>query len=81
MKIDKAISNGLDVVFRIGFLIIPIILLYMAVGLILAFPLMWLWNYTLPDITNGMLAQIKYWQAWAVIVMFSILFGGGGSRD
>ena len=81
MKIDKSISNGLDVVFRIGFLIIPIILLYMAVGLILAFPLMWLWNFTLPDITNGMLTQIKYWQAWAVIVMFSILFGGGGSRD
>lgn len=80
MDLDKTIDKGLDVIFRIGFLVIPIIFLYMAMGLILAFPLMWLWNYTLPELTNGALAMIKYWQAWALIVMFSILFGGG-SRD
>ena len=80
MNVDKAISKGVDVIFRIGFLVIPVILLYMAIGLLLAFPLMWLWNYTLPDLTQGMLTTIKYWQAWALIVMFSMLFGGG-SRD
>lgn len=77
MNFDKAISKGFDVIFRVGFLIIPLILLYMGVGLILAFPLMWLWNYTIPDITNGMFAEIQYWQAWALIVICSILFGGG----
>jgi len=80
MNIDKAMSKGLDVVFRVGFLIIPIILLYMGVGLILAFPLMWLWNYSLPEITNGLLTNIKYWQAWALIVICSILFSGGSKE-
>lgn len=79
MKLDKIIDKGLDVMLRVGFLIIPLILLYMGIGLILAFPLMWLWNYTLPDLTNGALTTIKYWQSWALIVMFSILFGG--SKD
>ncbi|MBU4501164.1 MAG: hypothetical protein KKA79_01115 [Nanoarchaeota archaeon] len=73
-------DSALNIIFRIGFLVIPIIILYMVIGLILALPLMWLWNYTLPDITNGFLNYITYWQAWTIIVMFSILFGGG-SRD
>jgi len=77
MNLDQAIDRTLDVILKVGFLIIPIILLYMGIGLILAFPLMWLWNYTLPEITNGVLSTIKYWQAWALIVIFSILFGGG----
>jgi len=80
MNMGNAMDKGLDVIFRIAFLVIPIVLLYMAVGLVLSFPLMWLWNYTLPSLTQGALTTIKYWQAWALIVMFSILFGGG-SRD
>lgn len=80
MSLDKIINRTLDVIFRVGFLIIPIILLYMGIGLILAFPLMWLWNYAIPEITGGMLMSIKYWQAWALIVICSILFSGG-SKD
>lgn len=78
-RLDKTINGVVDVVVRVGVLVIPIILLYMGIGLILAFPLMWLWNYTIPDLTNGIISNIRYWQAWALIVLCSILFGGGSS--
>lgn len=81
MGIDRLMDKILDLVFRVGSLIILIVLLYMGIGLILAFPLMWLWNYTLPDLTNGIITTIEYWQAWALIVICSILFGGSGSKD
>lgn len=81
MNIDRMVDKIFDLVFRVGSLIILIVLLYMGIGLILAFPLMWLWNYTLPDLTNGIIANIRYWQAWALIVICSILFGGSGSKD
>jgi len=80
MNMGKSVDKAMDIIFRVGVLVIPIIILYMGIGLILAYPLMWLWNFTIPDITNGMFNGITYWQAWAIIVMFSILFGGG-SRD
>ncbi len=80
MKIDKFIDRTVEMIFKVGFLMIPVILVYMVIGLVLSFPLMWLWNFTLPDLTNGFLTPIRYWQAWALIVICSILFGGG-SRD
>jgi len=81
MGIDKIVDKIISLGYSVGFLTILVILMYMGIGLILAFPLMWLWNYALPELTNGSLANIKYWQAWALIVICSILFGGSGPKD
>ncbi len=81
MNIDRFVDKVIELTYSVGFLTMFVILLYMGIGLILAFPLMWLWNYTLPELTNGLLANIKYWQAWALIVICSILFGGSGPKD
>ena len=81
MNIDRFVDKVLELTYSVGFLTMFVILLYMGIGLILAFPLMWLWNYTLPELTNGLLANIKYWQAWSLIVICSILFGGSGPKD
>ena len=47
-----------------------VILLSSIVGLILAFPVMWLWNFVF-----GALHRINVLQAWALNVLAGILFG------
>ena len=81
MNPASKIERVMDMAYRIGFLIIPVMFLYMIIGLILAVPLMFLWNFTLPELTKGALGHMNYWQAWALIVMSSILFGGSGPKD
>jgi len=39
---------------------------------ILAFPVMWCWNYAIPSITN--LPEINYLQAFALYVLCGVLF-------
>lgn len=41
-------------------------------ALLLAFPVMWLWNWGVVDIFQ--LPEIGYWQAFALYTLFSILF-------
>ena len=55
---------------EIGYTMFLIILLSVLVGLILAFPVMWLWNFVF-----GKLLWINVFQAWALTVLSSILFG------
>lgn len=43
-------------------------------GLIVAFPVMWLWNFTLPSIFH--LPEIGYWQAFALYYLCGLLFKG-----
>jgi len=43
-----------------------------ASGLILAFPVMWLWNYLMPDLFH--LSTIGYWQAFCLYYMCGLLF-------
>ena len=47
-----------------------IVLLSAIVGMILAFPVMWLWNFVF-----GELLRINVFQAWALNVLTGILFG------
>ena len=42
-------------------------------GLILAFPVMWLWNFVFAPINPAM--KISVFQAWALNVLAGILFG------
>ena len=47
-----------------------VVVLSALVGLILAFPVMWLWNFVF-----GGVYKINVFQAWAMNVLASILFG------
>jgi len=57
-----------------------VILLSAIVGLIMAFPVMWLWNFVFLNFPN---IQINVFQAWALNVLAGILFGsksGNGKK-
>ena len=52
-----------------------VVILSAMVGLILAFPVMWLWNFIF-----GSLYKINVFQAWAMNVLAGILFGQRNSN-
>ena len=58
--------------FEIGYTMCLIIILSAVVGLIFAFPVMWLWNYVFNKIS---ILQINVFQAWALTLLTGILFG------
>ena len=59
----------------IGYAMLIVIILSALVGLILAFPVMWLWNFVF-----GNLYKINVFQAWALNVLAGILFGKPGEK-
>jgi len=52
-----------------------VVLVACFVCLIVAFPVMLLWNWTVPDITNGGLTPLSFWQALWLAFLCRILFG------
>ena len=61
-------------ILDIGYTMLLVILLSAIVGLILAFPVQWLWNFVF-----GELYKINVFQAWALNVLTGILFGKTGN--
>jgi len=59
------LSEGLGKV--IGFFIVIGV-----IALLIGFPLMWLWNYVMPDIFG--LTEITFWQAVAISLLSGSLF-------
>lgn len=59
----------------IGYAMLIVVILSALVGLILAFPVMWLWNFVF-----GSLYKINVFQAWALNVLAGILFGQRNSN-
>ena len=59
----------------LGYAMILVIVLSALVGLILAFPVMWLWNFVF-----GSLLKLNVFQAWALNVLAGILFGHKSSN-
>ncbi|MBU0615794.1 MAG: hypothetical protein KJ601_06900 [Nanoarchaeota archaeon] len=57
-------------ILDIGYTMLLVIFLSAIVGLILAFPVMWLWNYVF-----GVIYTINVFQAWALNVLSGILLG------
>ncbi|MFH2028788.1 MAG: hypothetical protein ABIJ08_06630 [Nanoarchaeota archaeon] len=55
---------------ELGYTMLLIIILSTITGLILAFPVMWLWNFVFESILH-----INVFQAWALNVLTGILFG------
>ncbi len=52
------------------------------IGVLLGFPIMWLWNYTMPDIFG--LPELSFWQAfWGGLLggaLVKFLIGGGSGK-
>lgn len=50
------------------------------IGILTGLPVMWLWNYVMPDVFG--VKEITFWQAWALAALASILFkpASGGSK-
>jgi len=55
---------------EMGYTIALVILISGIVGLVLAFPVKWLWNFVF-----GSVLTISVFQAWALNVLMGILFG------
>ena len=62
-------------VIDIGYAMLIVVILSALVGLILAFPVMWLWNFVF-----GSLHKVNVFQAWALNVLAGILFGHRSSN-
>jgi len=54
----------------------PLAILGLAV---FGFVVMYLWNWLVPDLFGG--HTIGYWQAWGIIILSKILFGGFSGRS
>lgn len=63
----------------LGSTMILVIVLSVLVGLIFAFPVMWLWNFVFVPMTENM--RINVFQAWALNVLTGILFGQRGNKN
>ncbi len=58
-----------------GYAVMLVIILSALVGLILAFPVKWLWNFVF-----GGVYKLNVFQAWALNVLAGILFGQRNSN-
>jgi hypothetical protein len=63
-------------ILEIGYTMLIVIVLSVIVGLILAFPVMWLWNFVF-----GSVLHINVFQAWALNILAGILFGKGSESS
>jgi hypothetical protein len=63
-------------IFRIIGLVIGGVVLAGLFALVLGFIVQWLWNWLIPDIFG--LNPISYWQAFGLLFLAKLLFGGFG---
>ncbi|MBD3378743.1 hypothetical protein GF406_27195 [candidate division KSB1 bacterium] len=63
--------SGRRIAAIIGMVLVGI-LLAAALGLLLGFIVMWLWNWLMPTIFG--LPVISFWQAWGLVVLTHIFF-------
>jgi mannitol-specific phosphotransferase system IIBC component len=79
MGIKSRIDRLIEITLNIAFFMIVLVFVYGIIGLVLAFPVLYLWNWVMPSITNNALSAINYWQAWGLIVLLGILLGNSAS--
>jgi hypothetical protein len=65
-------SNGVS---SMGPIVLYVLAFAVALVFVAAALLQWLWNMTLPDIFGT--KTVRYWQAFRLILIASILFGPG----
>lgn len=54
--------------------LIAFILVLGLIVIIVTLPVMLLWNWLIPDITNGALSPINFWQALGLSILCRLLF-------
>ena len=61
---------------KVGLPVNFMMLVFLTVGLLflVAWLLQWLWNITMPQVFG--LKEITYWQAFRLLIIAAILFGG-----
>lgn len=64
----------MDAASKIGFFYILGMLLIPGILFLVTAILYWLWNITMPQVFN--LKEITYWQAFRLLLISAILFGG-----
>ena len=50
-------------------------------ALVFGLLVMWLWNWLMPVIFGSGVAEIEYWQAFGLVILSKLLFGGFGHRS
>jgi hypothetical protein len=65
----------------IGIFMLVAAILSALVGLIMAIPVMFLWNWVMPYISDGFFVSIGYFRAWGLITLMGILFSSGKSHE
>jgi len=79
VSVQSRIDKLIEITVNIAFFMIVLVFVYGVIGLVLAFPVMYLWNWVVPSLTNGALSMISYWHAWGLIVLLGILLGNTAS--
>jgi hypothetical protein len=66
-----------DFIYGLGALVGGIVGLCLAIFVIfcvLGYPIMWMWNYTLPHISAGYIKEINVYQAICLIILARLFF-------
>lgn len=73
------LTNILKRAVTIGIFMLVAALLSAIVGFIMAVPVMFLWNWVMPQISEGFIQKIDYLHAWGLVTLIGILFNSGKS--
>lgn len=68
MKTSDVIATVIAFLLACGFIVILVTL-----------PVMLLWNWLIPNITNGLLSPIDFWQALGLSVLCRLLFANSAT--
>ena len=66
-KIIATIIGGIAIF--IGFVILVLV-----IGLLVSFPVMWLWNGCLVGLVAGITPITSVWQSWGLLILCAFLF-------
>ena len=64
---------------KILVIIIGAVAVVFILSILLALPVMWLWNYLMPDIFG--LKEIGFWQSFCLLLMCGFLFKSSNSNS
>jgi hypothetical protein len=60
---------------------IAIVILFFVVGALFAFPVMWIWNWLIPQLFPALPQELDFWQSFWLVILCSLLFKGGSSSS
>lgn len=67
----------METIILFAIVVLGVIALNAILGLLIAFPVLWIWNWLIPAILG--LPLISYWQAYALYLLCAILFKSSSS--